>query len=171
MNGHNEQNLKELFGKFLSNEQADKAVGDVQRAEQILREYPAPEPDAELIFDIKSRITTKVLHRRADVFTEIVYRATIVAAALMILTAIGLKLFDRGPTGTAEYASIIPNVLWESNDITADDMDLLILTAEIEQIEEQARTLLLGENGGNGERDMMELEIELVAIEVGFWKE
>jgi len=49
MNNENQENLKELFEKFTDAEQAESCAEDVQKAEEILRKHPAPEPDAMLI--------------------------------------------------------------------------------------------------------------------------
>ena len=67
-------------------------------------------------------------------------------------------------------SSVLPAALWDSEDIAADDVDLAILTAEIKEIEEDVLALELGENGGNGQIDMAELEMELMEINGDFWE-
>ena len=52
-----------------------------------------------------------------------------------------------------------------------DDADLAIYTIEIEQIEDELRSLQLGEDISNGDSSLSELEMELVAINNDFWKE
>ena len=169
MNGRNEENLKELFAKFLNSEQTEKAVEDFRTAEQILLEHPAPGPDDGLIADIKSEIAEAVLPRQVNVFRRIAYKTAVVAAAVIVIAAISVRLFDKGPEKVT-YASMIPEALWESDDISADDVELAIFTAEIEQIEGEVLTLELGENGGNGDIAVSELEMELIAIDSDFWK-
>lgn len=173
MNDRNDENLKELFESFLSPEQANEALKDVAQGERILREYPAPEPDKELIADIQSKAAARLLPGRASVFRVVAGRAIAVAAVIIILAAVSVRLFEigGGQSGSAAYASIMPTALWESDNIAADDTDLAVLNVEVEQIENELRTLLLGENGANGERDVMKLEIEFIEIEVHFWKE
>ena len=171
MNGENKENLKELFAKFLSVEQAERAVEDVQKAERILGEHPAPAPDDMLIAEIKAEIAMGLLPRKADVFKRMVYKTAVVAAAAIVIAAISVRLLDIGGGGPGKvtYASI-PEVLWESDDISADDVELAIFTAEIEQIEGEVLTLELGENGGNGQADVAELEMELIEISSNFWE-
>ena len=172
MNSQNEENLKELFERFADAEQAEKHVEDVQKAEQILREYPAPEPDDMLIANIKAEIAMRLPARRADVFRRMVYKVAAVAAAVVILAAVSLRLFEKDvvePQRVA-YASLIPRAIWESDDIATDDVELAIFTAEVEQIEDEVLALQFGENGGNGSRAVSELEMELIAIEGDFWK-
>ncbi len=173
MNDGNQENLKELFEKFLDAEQAESCAEDVQKAEQILREHPAPEPDDMLIANIKAEIAMRLPAGRTYVFKQIAYKVVGIAATVIILTAIGLRLFDKGgvESNGVQYASIIPTAIWESDDIAAADANLAIFTVEIEQIENELLTLQLGEDDGNGDRSVTELEMELVAINNDFWKE
>ena len=65
MNSRNEENLKELFETFLDAEQAESCTEDVQKAEEILRKHPAPEPDDMLIANIKAEIAMHLPAKRA----------------------------------------------------------------------------------------------------------
>jgi len=171
MNGQNEENLKKLFEKFYPAEQAQRAVEDVQKAEQLLRKHPAPEPDDMLIANIKAEIAMRLPLRRADVFRRLAYKVATVAAAVIIVTAISVSLFEKGDRSEkVVYASIIPRAIWESDNIAADDVDLAILTAEMEQIEDEVLALQWGENGGDGDTAVTELEMELIEIDSDFWK-
>ena len=173
MNSQNDENLKELFERFLSAEQAESSVEDIQKAEQILRDHPAPEPDSMLIANIKAEIAMRLPAKRTNVFMKIASRAAYAAAAILIISAISLSLFNdtARESDPVQYSSIIPTAVWESDDITTDDADLAIYTIEIEQIEEELRSLQLGEDAGNGDNSISELEMELVAINNDFWKE
>lgn len=167
-----DENLKELFGKFLDSEQAEAAVEDVRKGEQILRTHPAPEPGDALIGGIKAEITRALLRREASVFRWASYKVAAVAAVFIILAVIGVKMLERGGGKPARVltASIIPAAIWESEDIIADDADLVILTDEVEQIGSEVLAVQLDENGGNGHRDIAELEMELIEIDSDFWK-
>ncbi len=172
MNVRNEENLKGLFEKFFNSEQAERAAEDIRKGERILSEHPAPEPDGELIADMKVEIAEAVIRRKADAFRRTAYKAVAVAAAFIILAVISVKLFEKsgGEPERIVTASIMPRAIWESEDIATDDADLAILTAEIEQIEGEALALRLDENGGNGNSAVTELEIELAEINNDFWK-
>jgi hypothetical protein len=173
MNSQNDDNLKELFERFLSSEQAQSSVEDIQKGEQILREHPAPEPDNMLIANIKAEIAMRLPAKRTNVFMKTAYRAAYAAAAIMIIAAVSLSLFDKNPgeSGPIPYSSIMPTAIWESDDIATDDADLAIFTIEIEQIEDELRSLQSGEGIRNGDSSLSELEMELVAINNDFWKE
>lgn len=168
MDERNEENLKEMF---VAGDEAEQAIEDIRRAERILREHPAPEPSETLINEIKSAMAERLLHRHAYVFRTTAYRAAVAAAAVIILAAVGVRLFEKGgKPGKVVYASIIPTSVWESDDIAADDTDLAILNAEVEQLEGEVLALQSGEGGGNGQGAVTELETELVEIESDFWK-
>ena len=172
MNGRNDENLKELFERFLDVERAKQAVEDVRKGEQILHEHPAPEPDVEFIAEVKAEITQALMRRKAGAFKRMAYKAAVGAAAVIILAAIGVKLFETGGSEPQRFvaASIIPKAIWESERLASDDADLAILIAEIEQIERDLLAVRLGENGSNGSRDIAELETEFIEISSDFWK-
>ena len=172
MNGRNEENLKEVFEKFLEPKEAEQAVEDMAQGERIFHEHPAAEPDDELIADIKMKISGALLHKKTVAFRRIVYKTAVVAAAVILLAAIGTRLFERGGGGSKRVAtaSIIDGVIWESERLAADDADLATVAAEIEQIEDEVLALQLGETGGNGGKAVTELEIELIEINNNFWK-
>jgi hypothetical protein len=173
MNGCNKENPKELLEKFLNPEDAAGTIEDLGRAEQLLRENPAPEPDKHIITNIKRQIEeTLTAHKRLRTFRSVAYRVA-VAAAIIIMAAISTTMLEKDveETGIKKYASIIPRAIWESDDITAADADLALLTAEMEQIEDEMLALETGENGNNAERAVSELEMELIAMDSDFGKE
>lgn len=168
----NNENLKDLFGKFLDPQQAKEAAGDIQKAEQLLRTCPAPEPDAGLIADIKTEITGALLRKKPGTFKQVVYKMASIAAAVILLTAITAILFQKGsvtPEQTAATFSL-PDPIWESDNLADDDVVLAMLTAETEEIESEVLALQLDENGTNGETLVSELETELIEINSDFWK-
>jgi len=175
MDNRDQQNLTELFEEFFDAEQAQECIEDVRKGEQILREHPAPEPDDMLIANIKAEIAMRLPARKVRTFRQMAYRAAAIAAALIILTAISVEIFDNGrqpqTPGTFVQASLIPTAIWESDDIATDDVNLANFTAEMEEIENEVLTLQSGERGSNGEGKIVELEIELIEISSDFWKE
>ncbi|MBN1803836.1 MAG: hypothetical protein JW837_01170 [Sedimentisphaerales bacterium] len=170
MNSRDNENIKDLFAGFLDIEQAESHFEDVQKAEQILREHPAPEPDSVLIANIKAEIAARLSIKKTRTFSKTAYRIACAAATIMIISAITSGLFDRNKTpARMQYGSFIPAAIWESDNITNDDEKLAVYTVEIEQIEEELRLLQVGEGAGN--RRINELGMELVAINNDFWKE
>lgn len=174
MNSRNDENIKELFERFMTTEQAENSLEDIQKTEQILHEHPAPEPDDMLIANIKAEIAMRLSAQKTSIFRKTAYRIACTAAAILIISAISIKLFDNNEhEKTKTYiGSIIPTRIWESDDITTDDADLANYTIEIQQLEDELLALQSGEDpGSNSYSSVSELEMELVAINNDFWKE
>jgi hypothetical protein len=172
MDGQNKENLRELFEKFFNAEQAEGCVEDIQQAEQIFHEHPAPEPDDMLVANIKAQIAMRLQYGRSRHLRRIFYEVVGAAAAVILIAAVSLQLFQKEPDkpGKVSYASILPTAIWEGDDITIDDEDLAVFTAQIEQIEDEVLALQSGEDTGNGDSSLTELEMELVEINSDFWK-
>ena len=172
MEDRNQENLRELFEKFFDAEQAESCIEDIQKAEQIFCEHPAPEPDDMLIANIKAEIAMRLPVARAHRVRRIIYEVVGAAAAILIVAAVSLQLFEKDVPQNGEfvYASLIPTAIWESNDIAADDEDLAVFTAQIEQIEDEVLALQSGEETGNDDSTLVELEMELIEINSDFWK-
>jgi hypothetical protein len=169
MNGRNEENLRELFERFVDARQTEEAIEDIEKGEQILLEHPAPWPSEELIAGIKSEIAGSLLFKQRNIFRrKMSYEVAAVAAAVIMLVAIWMGLFGKEgskPKGT--YAAIIPTAIWESDNIAVDDPRIASLTADVEQIESEVLTLREGEYGGNGDKAVTELEMEVAVVSNG----
>jgi len=173
MDDRNQENLKELLATFFSADEVEKCNEDFRRAEQIFHEHPAPKPDDTLITNIKATITARLDSHRAKRMRRLLYEAAGIAAAIVILAIVSLQSFeepDSQPWNGIGTASLLPSAIWESEDIAADDADLAIFTAEIEQIENEVHTLQSGEEPGENESAITELEMELAEINGDFWK-
>jgi hypothetical protein len=172
MNHRDGENLKELFERFLDAGQVEKCLEDVRKGEQILREYPAPEPDEMLIANIKAEIAMCLSARKAGVFSGVGYKVATAAAAIIILAALAMSLFEKVNVESSKvsYASIIPAAVWEGDDIAVDDTDLAKYTVEIEQIENELTALQSDEEDLDSDSTITEMEMELMEINSEFWK-
>jgi len=173
MNDQNGENLDELLEKFFDGKQAENYIEDVQTVEQILREYPAPEPDDMLIANIKAEIAMRLPARRARLFRRRLYEVVAVAAAVFVAAAVTVRFFNEpgSEPGQRVYAaSLIPKAIWESQDIAADDENLAVFKTEIEQIEEEVLALESDEDSGESDTAITELEMELIEVSSDFWK-
>jgi hypothetical protein len=170
MNDQDREDLKGLVEKFFGAGQAESCLEDFQEAEQILREHPAPRPDEMLISNIKAEIAMRLPTRRAEIFRHRVWEAAGVAAAVAIVALLSVRLLQRPDQQRGFYASLLPTALWESNNISADDTDLAVFTAEIEQIRSEVLALESGEDTADPDSAVTELEMELVEISSDFWK-
>ena len=174
MNGETEENLRDLFEKFLNSEQAEQAVEDIRKGERILRGHTAPEPDGELITNIKAEIAAILLRKKENAFRRIVYKTVAVAVGFILLAAIGVKLFEKNKVEPERVAtdSTRPKAVWESERLADDNAESATLIAEVEQIESDLLAMQLGENSSNGHEAVaeLEMEMELTDISSDFWK-
>jgi len=172
MKDQDRENLAELIERLFGADKAGGVQQDIREGERILRENPAPGPDDALMAAIKSQIAS-ILARRAQRARYRISRRVAVAAAIVIIAAITPNIFNDTPPGpaTLSAASLIPTAVWESNDIAADDQNLAVLTAEIEQIENKVTRLESGDEGASNIRTVEELEMELILVSGDFWKE
>ncbi len=161
------ENLTELLRRFMDEPAARTAHEDIQAGERLLEAYPAPTPDTRLIASIKTQMAAAALRRHRIV--RLVHGSLAAAAAVIVLALIGL--LGPGPASRPHmsYAAIIPAAIWESDDITADDLDLAYFSSEIGQIETQMQALEAGESEiDTGAPD--EFENELMTLQTDFWK-
>lgn len=169
MGNRNQDNLRELFERFMGPAEAESAAQDIRDADETLKAYPAPEPRAETIVGIKLQIATKLSSGRKS--AHLLRRALGAAAAVIVLAI--LALLGRAPqTGPAiSHAALIPATIWESDDISSDDMQIAYFASEIRHIEAQVHALEAGHGQDTGAGTLHEVETELMEINTDFWKE
>lgn len=168
MEDHAREQLTNLLHQFLDPAQARAAENDIQAGEQYLHACPAPTPDPQTIIHIKSRIAATLARRRTVART---FRRSLAAAAVIAFAM--LVLMDSGPTrhiSTLQAATILPAAMWESNNIAAEDVDLVYFTGEIRLLEAQLRDLDADDGDSDASGAVDELEMELMHIETEFWK-
>ncbi len=169
MNERNEENLRDLFARFVDSERAEDAVDDIERGEDVLRRWPAPEPSVELLAQIKSEMGGRLVRSGRRHVRWFASRAAAIAAAFVIIASVWTGLQKDSVTSVASAGSLIPSAIWESDNIAVDDLRLATFTAEVERIENELQSLLLDE-GGNDQSAIDEAELELIDIQGEFWK-
>ena len=154
MDQHNEENLREFLEKFLDRREAEQAAEDIQKTEQMLAEYPAPQPDDMLLASIKRQMADALPYKKENNFRRVFYKTVSVAAVFILLTVISVMLFNNRETEKLTGDLVMSAAIWESENISADDANLATLIAETEEIE----------------GEMLALEMELEEINSDFWK-
>ncbi len=169
MGNQNREDWQSLFGRFVDATEAEAAAEDVRAGERMLATWPAPKPDTELIAYINTEMAARQRRKRRLARLS---RALAAAAAVIIIAAIAL--LGRGPasrpTAPMSYASIIPTSVWESEDVNAEDAELMYFQSEIRRIEAQMEALESGGDDLGPADDVEEIEMELMQIETEFWK-
>jgi hypothetical protein len=167
MENRKNENIEKLFDEFLPGKDSGQAVEDIQKAEKILHENPAPSPSSGLLADINSNVAKALAAKRAK---TLVYRVA-VAAWIIILIAISVKFFEEGPSArTPVTLEPIQRAVWESDGVSPTQADLVLLTDEVEQVEAEVVNLRLGGGGGSGGGEFIEIETELTDVSSDFWK-
>jgi len=171
MNDRNGENLKDLFERFVGTEEAKSCVDDFDKVKRILDENPAPQPSQELIAAIKSDIAETLRLRKEHSFRRLAYRLAPVAAVFIVLASVSINLYVRDTRPEKpRYVPLLSPAFWDSENIVADDPDLAVLTAEVDELEIEFATLESGDDGGNGRSDITELEMDFVAISTDIWE-
>ena len=166
------ENLKNLFARFVDAGEAEQAARDIDRAEAILSQYPAPEPDAAVLAKTKAAAAGALIRRKTGESKRAMYKVLAVAVVLFVAAVVAVKLFQPAPAQppSQTVAAVIPAALWQGNDIAAEDADIAVLTAEINQVADEIASLRLGDNTANGQAGLYDLEMELIDISSDFWK-
>lgn len=172
MNVRNQENLKELLETFFNAEDAQRCAKDFIRAEQILKDNPAPEPKKELIEAINLKIAQTLELRQEHVFRRFAYRLAPVAAMFVVLAAVGIKILKPGAEPNAPtYGPIISAAVWNSDNVAAEDRNLVILTTELDELEMEVMTLERTDNGDFIRNSTItELEMDFAEISDNIWE-
>ena len=165
----NQENLEQLLKEFFADDQAGQVAEDIDAGQEILHLYPAPQPQAAVLDDIKADIAEALAHKKTILFRPAVYYKAVAVAAVLIIAAIISLRFVAEQNYQHKEIALIPAKIWESTEIAADDEELAILAAKIEQIEDEFADLQV-----NGYSDsysaVAELEMELIELNSDFWK-
>ena len=153
--------LEQLLSGFLNEAETRQAAADIRLGDGLLSEYPAPQPDARLLEDIKAKVNRSLATGRKRLYWV---RQTVATAAAVIVIASVLLLWPGGGT-TPVYADTTG--LWDDAAITA-------LRAEMDAVLDTMISLESDEYGfeeGAGNFAEVELEeLEMVATNDDFWK-
>jgi hypothetical protein len=162
------ENLMELLQRFMDESSARAAHEEIQAGEQWLQACPAPAPEERVLAAIRRQMAGTAPRRHRIV--RFAQAALATAAAIVVLALVG----QLGPRPTTPprmaYAALIPTAIWESDDLTTDDLDLAYYSSEIRQIEAQVRALEADDSEIVGGDAPDEIEMELLALQAEFWK-
>lgn len=170
MYSRNEENLRDLFEKYMDAEQAQNYAEDIEKGEQILHDYPAPEPDDMLIANIKANISLSALSQRKSHIRKIIFEAVSVAAAIIIIAAISInQLQNSDIEKTQENLQVASLFPWDN---TSADYESMFY--EMEQLNDEIFTSSSSQDYTDDSRTLMKYaELEMKMEEVNnrsFWE-
>ncbi|MHC4689478.1 MAG: hypothetical protein ACYS5F_07525 [Planctomycetota bacterium] len=134
--------------------------------------HPGPEPDEELIRNVKAAIRMRLTEEQTSPsYIQIVLKAASIAAVLAILSLIGTLILNQTTPEPIQVAGpSTAEALWESDDIFAGDNKLTALDTEIQQIQGELTTLERGGTESNGASELHDIETELIVFAGDFWE-
>lgn len=165
-----QENLKELFEKFLDSRQAGEAARDIEEGLEIVGRHAAPEPDKMLIGSIKTRTANALRDKKTKAGSRGIYRTAAVAAAVLIVGVLSVRLYRPDWFQTSQRQLAMDAAVWETDDIAEADPELAVLAAEIDQVENKIVTLQFDNINGIEYEVESDLEMELIEIDSDFWK-
>ena len=187
MENRRDENLEELMGKFLGREEARKAAGEIERGEKLFASNPAPEPDEQLMENIREQVSARLSRPRV---IRRGYKIAVVAAAVIVWGWMGVRFFVMGrpgneiertvavnTTSTAASTEMVASLdqtpaddIWGNWDKDDTDAEITSIDEEIESIEGSILALRLDEQDIENGEIFADVEIEMVEIDNSFWK-
>jgi hypothetical protein len=160
------ENLRELLAGFMDESAARQTAEDIEKGQEILHASQSPQPDERVIAEVKRNVDAALRRRKTVVFQRRILSAA-VAAAVVVVSVLAIIRYGAPQNSRQNriIAATIPASVWEG----ADDADVTVLKAEIENIQSE----LLGtqsDDGGNGNTAIGDLETELIEINSDIWK-
>jgi hypothetical protein len=159
--------LRELLAGFMDEAAARQTAEDIENGEKLLGANPAPGPDERVLAEVKKSVVAALRRRRTVVFQRRILTAA-VAAAIVVVSVLTLMRYGNLPNSqqTRMVAASIPARVWEG----ADDADITVLKAEIENIQIELSGAQSDDASGNGSNALGDLETELIEVNGDMWK-
>ena len=166
MNNSANENLRKLLAGFMDEAAARQTADDIEKSEEILGAYSAPQPDERVLAEVKKNVVAALRRRRTVVLQSKILGAA-VAAAVIVVSVLTLMRYGNPPNShqTRMFAASIPSRVWEG----ADAADVTILKAEIENIQSELSGAQ-SDDGGNTSTAVGDLETELIEVNGDMWK-
>ena len=166
MNNSANENLRKLLAGFMDEAAVRQTAEDIENGEKLLGAYSAPQPDERVLAEVKKNVVAAVRRRRTVVFQRRILTAA-VAAAIVVVSVLTLIRYGNPPNShqTGMVAASIPSRVWEG----ADDADVTVLKAEIENIQIELSGVQSNDSG-NESNDIGDLETELIEVNGDMWK-
>ncbi len=165
----NKQNLDELLTAFMDETKAAEAAKDIRVGERIFAGNPAPQPKADVIAAVKSRVSTHLRTHKRQTFRRVIYK-TAAVAAIIVVAAVAIRFGEHNKIGLANVSPEVMWHMWDDDNLLADDLNLAGLTKKIEEIADNLAQAESDEYDYDTDVDFEDLETEMIAMNVDFWK-
>ena len=166
----NKQNLDKLLTAFMDAPQAAETAKDIRAGRRIFADNPAPQPKADVIAAVKSRVSTHLrAHHKHQAFRRVIYK-TAAVAAIIVVAAVAMRFGEHKEIPSANISDGLMWHMWDDDNLLADDLNLAELTQKIEEIADNLAQAESDEYDYETDVDFEDLETEMIAMNVDFWK-
>ena len=166
MNNSTNENLRELLAGFMDESAARQMAEDIEKGEEILGMSQSPQPDQRVLAEVKKSVAVALKRQQTVVFQRRILGAAVAAAAIVVSVLALIQYGDaQNKQQNRAIAASIPARVWEG----ADDADVTVLRAEIENIQSELSEAQ-SDDTGNGNTAVGDLETELIEINGDMWK-
>ena len=174
MENQEKENLKKLVESFYQGEQAERVMYDLEQGEKLLSDTAEVECPSETADAVKVDIRLALRRNKARKFKVALAKAVAVAAVFILAVSFMVNYYNQLGQQTKPDSVIASNAidseLWDSSNITKDDMELSVLSAEISELEDELLVLKYAGNSINGDTDVVDIESDLYEINNQFWE-
>jgi hypothetical protein len=171
MNNTSNENLRELLTGFMDEAAAKQTAEDIEKGEEILGANQSLGPDEQVLAEVKKNVAAALKRKRTVVFQRRILSAA-AAAAVILVSVIALMQYSSNQNSEqtrviANSTSSIPSRVWEG----ADDADVTVLRAEIENIQNELSGIHSDSVSTGGTNTTAgDLETELIETNGDIWK-
>jgi hypothetical protein len=155
-----------LLAGFMDEAAARQTAEDIEKGEEILGANQSPQPDEQVLAEVKKNVVAALRRRRTVVFQKRILGVA-AAAAIVVVSVLTLIRYGNPPNShqTRMVAASIPSRVWEG----ADDADVTVLKAEIENIQSELSGAQ-SDDSSNTNTAVGDLETELIEVNGDMWK-
>ncbi len=155
------ENLRKLLAGLMDKAAAGQMLDDIEKGDEILAGFRAPEPNEQVLAEIKKNVAAALRQKRINAFKKQIL-VTAAAAAMILVSVLAIVRYSNQP---GIPTRMIAASVWEGG----DDADVTVLRDEIENIQSE----LWGgqfDDSGNTNIRVDDLENELIEINGDMWK-
>ena len=95
---------------------------------------------------------------------------TAAVAAIIVVAAVAIKFGEHNKSVSYNASAVVMWHMWDDDNLLADDLNLTSLTKKIEEIADNIAQAESDEYDYDTDVDFEDLETEMIAMNVDFWK-
>lgn len=161
------EDLDGLLVSLYGEKAAEAVKEDIRLGDEILNSSPSPEPDAAVMQEVKRNVLAALARKRTH-RRVMTYRSAVAAALFLVIAGLGIRFMTYHRTYYAGSGIATENV--DTAGFFGNDLQLAILSDEIDEIESSIYSIDIDRSFSEPELGMDELEMEILEISSTFWR-